>query len=594
MEPRLKSSHSKVVEWTGRKAVARLLGSVRPIGLVLLGAFQPLAEVVLAQVPAAAVVEFDRALSHFRAGTYGAALAVAEPLARRFPQVAEIQHFLAIAFDLNQRPEEANRHFRLAVELEPESVVFRTNLGASLMRLGQASEAASQFRRVLDIDPGHATASFNLGTILLQQSQPEQALPWFEKAYARQPGVYENAYQLAYCRFSLGMYEDAAQVLNGLAGPAASRAEVRLLVALADRALGRGDRVREVLQSIRPMLAGQPQMELQLASLLLSQGLVEECEQLLESAARQMPGSYSAHLRLAVARQELGKLADATLAARAALALHETAEVHLLLGDLLESQGEFLEAVGHFQRAVALDPTPDNYFALGYEFLVHWNWEAAAEVFSAGIELEPGSWRLRIGAGAAALGLTRYEEATTAFLRAVDLDPRQMAGYHLLAQAFDKSEEAFDDAVLCFRELLGREAANPWARYYDALATIRQASRTGDRSGLPERIESLTQLTREDPEFLEAHVLLGELQFELQNWTGAVEALQRAVRLDPSQVTAHYRLGIALQRSGRSQDARTVLQRYNDLKARQDQLVGERVAATTRFIVELHKDREPR
>lgn len=594
MELRLESGHRKVVESLSRKSVARRLGQVCSIGLVLLATFSPRAGEVLAQVPADAVGEFDRAIAQFRAGSYDAALAVAEPLARRFPHIAEIQHFLAIAFDLNRRPEEANRHFRRAVELDPASVAFRTNYGASLMRLGKASEAASQFRRVLDMEPGHPTASFNLGTILLQQSEPQQALPWLEKAYARQPGIYENAYQLAYCQFSLGMYEDSGQVLTALAGPAASRAEVRLLTALVNRALGREDRTREVLESIRPMLAGQPQMELQLASLLQSQGLLEDSEQLLMSATRQLPRSYSAHLRLAVTQKELEKLGAATLAARAALALNETAEVHLLLGDLLESQGEFLDAVGHFQRAVALDPTPENYFALGYEFLVHWNWEAAAKVYSAGTELEPGSWRLWIGAGAAALGLTQYEDATRAFLRAVELIPGEMAGYHLLAQAFDQSEEAFEDAVLSFRELLGRDASNPWARYYDALATIRQATRTGDTSGLPVQVESLVQLTREDPDFLEAHLLLGELQFEVRNWTGAIEALQRAIRVDPSQVAAHYRLGIALQRSGRTQDARTMLQRYNDLKARENQAIGERVAATTRFIVKLYKGRDPR
>ena len=591
MESRRKSSQGNASGAIGRNAAGGLQGRACLIGFVLLGLLLPQQEVVRAQVPAAAAGDFNRALAHFRAGSYAEALEVAEPLARRLPHVAEIQHFLAISLDLNRRPEEANRHFRQAVELEPESVAFRTNFGASLMRLGRVSEAASQFRTVLEKQPNHPTASFNLGTILLQQGEPRRALPWLKRAYAHQPGLYENAYQLASCQFSLGMYEEARKVLAALAGPAALRAEVRLLTALADRALGREDRTREVLESIRPMLAGQPQLELQLATLLLGQGLLEDSERLLLSVTRQMPGSYSAHLRLAVVRHELGKLAEATLAAEAALALGETAELHLLLGDLLEGQGEFVEAVGHFQRAVALEPSADNYFALGYEFLVHWNWEAAGEVFSAGIERAPESWRLWIGAGAAALGLTRYEEATRALLRAVRLDPLEITGYHLLAQAFEHSEEAFDAAVQSLRELPGRDAGNPWARYYDALATIRQASRTGDASGLPAQVESLQALTREDPDFLEAQVLLGELRFELQDWTGAVQALERAVRLDPSQVAAHYRLGIALQRSGRTQDARTILQRYNDLKARENEATGERFAATTRFIVELNKDR---
>ena len=66
------------------------------------------------------------------------------------------------------------------------------------------------------------------------------------------------------------------------------------------------------------------------------------------------------------------------------------------------------------------------------------------------------------------------------------------------------------------------------------------------------------------------------------------------VQLDPNHVSAHYRLGLGLQRLGQLQEARQTLQRYQALKAQADQTIGERVAATTRFIVELKQDDRPR
>ena len=173
---------------------------------------------------------------------------------QRYPRVAEIQHLLAIILDLNRKPEEANRHFRRAVELQPDSVLFRTNLGASLMRLGRASEAAGEFEKALEMEPNNATASFNLGTILLQQGRPEQALPRLDKAFAIQPEVYENGYQLAYCHFLLGHYQAVDTVLKELAAPATARVELRLLQALTARALGRAEGVQEVLQEMKPLL----------------------------------------------------------------------------------------------------------------------------------------------------------------------------------------------------------------------------------------------------------------------------------------------------------------------------------------------------
>ena len=557
---------------------------------MVLGTLQPLAGTPQLQLSAESVADFERALALFRAGSYEAALRQIEPLGRRHPEAAEIQHLLAIILDLNRRPEEANRHFRRAVELEPEAVGFRANLGASLMRLGRPSEAEREFRYALELEPNHPTASFNLGTTLLQQGRPEDALPWLEKALSIQPDVYQNAYQLAYCHFLLGKYDAVDALLQGLARSTESRAELQLLQALTDRALGRTNRTDQVLRAIRPMLDGQPEAEFQVALLLMAQDLAEPSEELLLSVTGGLPTSYPAHFNLAVVQQRMGKLPEAIRTARAALALQETSEAHLLLGDLLETQGEPLEAVTHFQKAVALDPAPDNYFALGYEFLLHWNWEAAAQVFSEGLDRAPDSWNLWIGAGAAALGLTRYEEATRAFLNAVKLRPGEMMGFHLLSQAFDQSEQAFEEALVSFRQLLDRDPTNPLARYFEALATLRGASRSGDSSQVAARVAILAELTRQDPRFLEAQLLLSEILFELQDWPAAVDALRQAVDLDPNHVLAHYRLGLALQRSGQANEARQMLLRYRELKAQEDRTVGERVAVTTRFIVELKKD----
>lgn len=541
-------------------------------------------------LPPEAAAAFEQGVRLFRSGNYGEALAAIEPLGDRHPRMAEIQHLLGILLDLNQRPEEASESFRRAVSLRPGSADFRSNFGTSLMRLGRASEAADQFRRVLESQPRHPTASFNLGTILLQAGRPEEALPHLKTAHELQPSVFENAYQLAYCQLVLGRHEEADGILASLADEAAASAEVRLLQALADRALGRTDRTAQALQAIQPALAGRPQLQFQAALLLRGQGLLHSAEELLLAAAQHLPASYPVLFQLSVTRRQLGKLPAAVDAARRALGVKATAEAHLLLGELLEAQGHPLEAVRHLQAALAIDPSPQHYFALGYEFLAHWNWEAAARVFEEGLAAHRDAWNLWVGAGAAALGRARHDEATRAFLNAVRLRPRDLEGYRLVAQAFEQSDEAFEDAVACFRRLLELEPRDPWARYLEALATVREMARSGSGGDASARLQALQDLTREDSAFLEAQLLLGEVQFDLRDWAASTAALERAVELAPSHARAHYRLGLTLQRSGQTERARRVLQRYQDLKAREDRSVGERVAATTRFIVELEED----
>ena len=88
------------------------------------------------------------------------------------------------------------------------------------------------------------------------------------------------------------------------------------------------------------MLKGRPQAQFQVALLLLSQGLLEFSEELLRSVTEQLPASYPAHLNLALSQKRLAKLPEAARTARIALALDETAEIHALLGDLLEGAGK--------------------------------------------------------------------------------------------------------------------------------------------------------------------------------------------------------------------------------------------------------------
>ena len=80
--------------------------------------------------------------------------------------------------------------------------------------------------------------------------------------------------------------------------------------------------------------------------LLLSQDLLEPAEELLRLVTQQLPASYRARFNLALAQEGLGRLPEATMTAKAALTLEETADVHLLLADLMESQGNSLEAGG--------------------------------------------------------------------------------------------------------------------------------------------------------------------------------------------------------------------------------------------------------
>lgn len=539
------------------------------------------------QVPAAAAPDFRQALGHFQQGRYEPALRILDSLEQRFPRSADIHHLKAIVLDLLHRSEQANRHFKEAVQLNPASPDMRSNYGTSLMRLGRMEEAVAQFQKALERSPENPTAHFNLGTILLGQERFAEARPHLEKAFSNQPEVYANGYQLALCQFLLQDYAAADRVLAKLSPAPGERLEFDLLQALNDRALGRKRQAADRLSALLPRLNRDSAARRQAAMLLLSQDLYTEALPLLEQAAQEASASSADWMRLAQTRRATGDSAGAAKAALRANQLEESGTVHVFLGELLEEQGKPVEAVAHFQRAVELDPSEDHFFALGYEFLSHWNWETAQQVLEAGLGRHPDSWRLWLALGSAFLGQNQIESAADALLKTIRRSPHPMA-LSLLALCYEQAGSRQAEVRREFERFYKENPQDPRAIYYWAFANFRDLAGRGDP---PETLspvrQALSRAIQTDPDDFDAHFLMGEIDAYRQDWNAAVAALGQAVALRPQHVEARYKLGLALQRAGRSEDARRELAEYQRLKQRQDQDVSERMSQTRRFIVEL-------
>lgn len=539
------------------------------------------------QLPRAAQEEFQRALDLFRSERYDETLKLLAGLESRYPENFDVQQLTAIVLELSGRVEKANLHFRRSVELSPDSAMARANLGTSLLRLGKESEAVEQFREALRLQSDNVTAHYNLGTIYLRRLQFPEALPLLERTYQLQPGVYANGYQLAFCYFALGRHDKVAELLKDLQALAQDRLEHPLLQAVNLKALGRSAEAQEFLGQLLPRLTQIPEAHEQLAFLLFSQKLYGEALPILERAVEVFPGDDTARRNLAIARLRTGDLEGALVDARKALSLSPSGKAHLLVGDILEARGDHAGAVEHYQEAVRVQPDETSFYALGYQFLIHWNWREARQVFEVALRQHGNSWKLWLGLGAAWLGEGEHERATQAFLEASRIAPEELMVYHLLAQTFDLAADSFEPALERFKELHRAHPESPWATFYQAQALVRAAEKAGEAEGRKEAAELLRPIVREHADFFEAALLFGQVLFDLRQWEEAVRSLQAAVRLNPGHVQARYQLGLALQRTGRTEEARAQLRLYQELKEREDAAVTARVAQTRRLIVKL-------
>ncbi len=218
-----------------------------------------------------------------------------------------------------------------------------------------------------------------------------------------------------------------------------------------------------------------------LADLTLQRG---ECSAAVESLAPLIAGKNPhVHYRLAIAFLRLGRMADAEIAARRAVALDgRLAEAQEILGEVLLATQRPGEATVVLRRAVRIDPLSGRrHRLLGQALARGRNITEALEAFIMAAELDPEDAQAWQGCGEAHLRLHHPAEAELALRHAVELDPGSADAQTALGELFmqkgdmENALSAFAAALRCVpghqRALDGRlQASMRSIRVMDRLA----------------------------------------------------------------------------------------------------------------------------
>ncbi|MCP3978680.1 MAG: tetratricopeptide repeat protein [bacterium] len=103
------------------------------------------------------------------------------------PGLAEGHYNLAVILAMLNRSEEAIVEYRAALELDPDDADVHNNLGFLLAQGGDLDTAATHFRRAIELQPNLAHAYFNLGRVHQSRGEMEQALPLLREAARLDP-----------------------------------------------------------------------------------------------------------------------------------------------------------------------------------------------------------------------------------------------------------------------------------------------------------------------------------------------------------------------------------------------------------------------
>lgn len=258
-----------------------------------------------------------------------------------------------------------------------------------------------------------------------------------------------------------------------------------------------------------------------------------------------LPGIY---LNLGLAWFKLGKFHEAIAALDKENARAPGEQVTTLLAMSYYGLGQFKEAAERLEPVAAAKPgNAELSFLLANCYLWSGQYREAMDVFRGLLQRDPNSAAVHMLLGEAMDAYYRTDDAIGEFEAAAKQAPAQPDVHFGLGYLYWKRKR-YADAEHEFRQELKNNPRHPQATAYLGDAVM-QAGRKTEAVELLKRADELQKNLRI------AHLDLGILYAEGRHYEPAIAELREAVRIDPKDFAARYRLARLYQELGRTAEA---------------------------------------
>jgi tetratricopeptide (TPR) repeat protein len=402
--------------------------------------------------------QFQSAVAQYNAGRFAEAAAQLEELLPHAPKSFEIHELLGLAYAAQSQDAKALEHFEMAVQLKPESAAARTNLAASLSRLGKTELAGEQFRKALALEPKDYDANHNLGEFYVQSGQIARATPYLEEAQHINPSSYDNGYDLAMAYFLTGRLDSARQTVEGLLQQK-NTAELHNLLGQIEEKQGKYIEAVNELQIAAHMDPSEENL-FRWGSELLLHRTFEPAIDVFQRATELYPDSSRLKIGLGMALYSRGKYDEAVKALLAASDLDPSdPRCYYFLSKAYDSSPNQAEdVIQRFRRFAELQP--GNALAPYYYAMSLWKGKRAQDpdldlqqiksLLQKAISLDPKLADAHVQLGNLYSDQRDYTQAVPEYVRALDLNPDLADAHYRLGQDYvhtgqkDRAQQEFE------------------------------------------------------------------------------------------------------------------------------------------------------
>jgi tetratricopeptide (TPR) repeat protein len=319
----------------------------------------------------------------------------------------------------------------------------------------------------------------------------------------------------------------------------------------------------------------------------LHAGRYAEAIPVLESAYRAEPANQENQYDLGRAYEGAGDLAGAHERVQEFIAKQTNGDLCRLAAELDERLGDPLSAVREYEEAAKLDPSEQNYFEWGSELLLHRAVWQALEVLRKGAEVYPRSVRMQTAMGTALFAGARYDQAAQRLCVAADLDPEDPNPYLFMGRI----QIAAPDPLACIEPRLARfvqlQPGSSVANYLYAMTILKRQEQRRDARLVQQAKALLLKAVSIDPHCGEAYLELGILAAAERPLGPAIDFYKKAIAADPGLADAHYRLGVAYDRTAQPAKAKEEFQLHAQIKQQEAEAVEKQRREVKQFLIVL-------
>lgn len=374
-DPRVRLAHAELLARSDRlsEAAAELLRAADLYHEASLGPRETLSLLGLVQI-------------HLARNDLSAAEAIAARLAQLAPHVQSTSYFQGLVKFRSGQYDEAAALVQPLVNASPDTIQYRSLLGAIQLARGNVGQAEQQFLRVLAVSPRDPAAAKLLAETRLRQQRPdaaldallavqdtaaddpqvgllsgiasmlsgnaEQGLLYLEQAAALDPTNELLRLQIARAYLATGRDADASRLLTGSFGDDARAIEAKLLRLFAEGRRGDGGSAASFAEELLTDYPDEPRVLIAVAVYYQHNGDNRRARELFERAAELDTDDATARLFVSASLLQEGRQDEAEVLLRQTISQHpDNAQAIVGLAQLLASRGEFDEAATLFSRA---------------------------------------------------------------------------------------------------------------------------------------------------------------------------------------------------------------------------------------------------